>query len=291
MADTDTGRLQVLHSSQPSSALSDSYTSSFIVTMFRPLAAVAEDPRGDTLGRGTEITLFLKDDATEFTNQENVKNLIKRYSEFITFPIHLRTTKMEEVEVPVEADEDEAEATPKPAADDEEVAAEDESADDKPKTKKEMREVATWELVNSQKAIWSRGEKDVSDDEYKGFYRAIVKDGSEAHTWIHFKAEGEVEFRAILYVPTQPPPEMYDNYYGKSNALRLYVRKVLIADEFEDLLPRYLNFIRGVVDSDDLPLNVSREQLQQGKILKVRAGNDVRGVEVVILATRSIAPS
>jgi heat shock protein 90kDa beta len=246
---------------------------------------VAEDPRGNTIGRGTEITLFLKEDATEYTSQETLRNLIKRYSEFITFPIHLQTTKTETVQVPVEADADAdadaaADAVKKENEDGEDVAAEDAAAAEEaaPKTKSETREVLAWEQVNSQKAIWSRAAETVTDEEYKAFFKAIVKDGADALTWIHFRAEGEVEFRAILYIPTAPPAEMYDNYYGKSNALRLYVRKVLITDEFEDLLPRYLNFIRGIVDSDDLPLNVSREQLQQGKILKVMAKKLVRKV-------------
>lgn len=239
---------------------------------------VAEDPRGDTLGRGTEITLFLKDDATEYAEAETLRRLIKRYSEFITFPIYLRTTKTETVEVPVETSEEAADVTPTPkpsAAEDEDEEAveaeeEDASATPKPKTKTETREVVSWEVVNDQKAIWQRKPKDISEEEYNGFYASITKASDTPITWIHFTAEGEVEFRSILYVPGTAPPDLYDNYYAKSSALKLYVRKVLISDEFEELLPRYLNFIRGVVDSDDLPLNVSRETLQQHKILKVR---------------------
>merc|ERR1712054_628261 len=108
------------------------------------------------------------------------------------------------------------------------------------------------------------------------FYKSISKDYSDPATWIHFRAEGEVEFKSILFVPGQAPYDMYDNYYQKSAQLRLYVRKVLITDEFEDLVPRYLNFLRGVVDSDDLPLNVSRETLQQHKVLKVMGKKLVR---------------
>ena len=127
-----------------------------------------------------------------------------------------------------------------------------------------------------QAAIWSRESKDVDDDEYRNFYKSISKDYSDPLTWIHFRAEGEVEFKSILFVPSEAPPDMYDNYYQKSAQLRLYVRKVLITDEFEDLVPRYLNFLRGVVDSDDLPLNVSRETLQQHKVLKVMGKKLVR---------------
>lgn len=246
---------------------------------------VAEDPRGDTLGRGTEITLFLKEDAGEFVEQEKLKELIRRYSEFITFPIYLKTSHSETVEVPVEEEEaadkdgEEADADKdKEKDEDEELTAEDEEEDEvnSPKTKTETRTVWEWELVNEQKAIWTRSKEDISDDEYKNFYKSISKDTEDPLGWIHFRAEGEIEFRSILYVPKAAPYDLYEDYYGKSSALRLYVRKVLISDEFEDLMPRYLNFVRGVVDSDDLPLNVSRETLQQHKVLKVMGKKLVR---------------
>merc|ERR1711968_371423 len=107
------------------------------------------------------------------------------------------------------------------------------------------------------------------EEEYKGFFKTLSKTSDDPLTWIHFRAEGEIEFKSILFVPKAAPYDMYDNYYGKQSQMRLYVRKVLITDEFEDLMPRYLSFIRGVVDSDDLPLNVSREALQQHKVLRV----------------------
>jgi heat shock protein beta len=183
------------------------------------------------------------------------------------------------VEVPVEAAEASASATPKPAAGEDEeeaVEAEEEAKADAPKTKTETREVVNWEVINDQKALWQRKTKEITDDEYTSFYQSITKATDAPITWIHFTAEGEVEFRAIMYVPRAAPPDLYDNYYSKSSTLRLYVRKVLISDEFEELLPRYLNFIKGVVDSDDLPLNVSRETLQQHKILKVMGKKLVR---------------
>ncbi|CAE7875094.1 unnamed protein product, partial [Symbiodinium sp. KB8] len=213
--------------------------------------SIAEDPRGNTLGRGTEITLFLKEDATDLLDQDKLEEMIRRYSEFITFPIYLRKEKQEEVEVPVEDDEED-EVSDDSEADDVEI---EEEEDEEPATRKEMQTVYNEELVNDQRAIWTRSSSEIEDEEYKGFYKSITKDSDEPRTWIHFKAEGEIEFRAILYVPHSAPHDLYDDYYGKSNSLRLYVRKVLISDEFEDLMPRYLNFIRGVVDSDDLPLN------------------------------------
>jgi heat shock protein beta len=246
---------------------------------------VAKDPRGNTLGRGTEITLFLKEDASEFLEQDRLKDLVGRYSEFITFPIYLYTSKTESVEVPVEEEEEESgddeeeEEGGDEASGDDELEAEDEEEDeeeDKPKTKTEQRTTWDWVQVNDQQAIWTRDKSEVEEEDYVKFYKSISKDNTEPLDWIHFKAEGEIEFRSILYIPKSAPNENFNNYYGKSNALRLYVRKVLITDEFEELMPRYLNFIKGVVDSDDLPLNVSRETLQQHKVLKVMGKKLVR---------------
>merc|ERR1711943_55944 len=166
------------------------------------------------------------------------------------------------------------------ADEDEELEAEDEKADkgkdDKPKTKTEQRTTWEYERVNTQSPVWTRDKKDISDEDYSSFYKSISKDYDDPLSWIHFKAEGEIEFKSILYIPKRAPNDSFNNYYSKSTALRLYVRKVMITDEFEELLPRYLNFLRGVVDSDDLPLNVSRETLQQHKVLKVMGKKLVR---------------
>jgi heat shock protein beta len=253
--------------------------------------SVAKDPQGNTLGRGTEVKLFLKEDAGEFLEQDKIKDLIKKYSEFITFPIYLKTSKTETKEVPIEEEEEEESDDDKKEGedeeddkkegddeeeDDEELEAEDEAEDEAPKTRTET--ITTWEDVhiNDQPAIWTRGKDDISDDDYKQFYKSVAPDGGEPLQWSHFKAEGEIEFKSILYIPKSAPHDMYDNYYGKTASLRLYVRKVMITDEFEDLMPRYLSFVRGVVDSDDLPLNVSRETLQQHKVLKVMGKKLVR---------------
>jgi len=241
---------------------------------------VAKDPRGNTLGRGSEITLFLKEDAGEFLDQHRLEELIQRYSEFITFPISLYKSKTETVEVEDEEEEDDSGDSEDSSEDGDDLAVEDEedeySGEEDEKKKTETVTKWSWERINVQAAIWSRESKDVDDDEYRKFYKSISKDYSDPLTWIHFRAEGEVEFKSILFVPSEAPPDMYDNYYQKSAQLRLYVRKVLITDEFEDLVPRYLNFLRGVVDSDDLPLNVSRETLQQHKVLKVMGKKLVR---------------
>jgi len=249
---------------------------------------VAKDPRGNTLGRGTEITMFLKEDAIEFTQIQKIEELIKRYSEFITFPIYLH----KEIEEAVESSEDDEDDDEESSDEDksEEDKADDENTeddgveveeeeDDKDSEEKKTEKVKkwVWERINSNVAIWSRDKDEVTVEEYQNFYKAIVKEPGEALTWIHFRAEGEVEFKSILFVPKESTG-LYDDYSGRKAGVRLYVRKVLIQEDFEDLLPRYLNFIKGVVDSDDLPLNVSRETLQQHRILSVMAKKLVRKV-------------
>merc|ERR1719454_1121007 len=209
---------------------------------------IKEDPEGNTLGRGSAITLHLKDDCKEFTEGDKIKELVKKYSEFISFPIYLKETKTVEKEVPVEVkDGDETK---------------------KPKTKKVNEEVVEWTQVNSETAIWTRSPRDVEEDEYNRFYSTISKDTEKPLTKMHFSAEGEIEFKSILFVPKKAP---YDLLEGKAKSanIKLYVRRVFITDEFEDLMPRWLSFIKGFVDSEDLPLNVSREMLQTSKVLRV----------------------
>jgi len=230
----------------------------------------------DDLGRGTKIVLSLKEDCLEFLEEERLKGLIKRYSEFINFPIYLYTTKEEEEEVPIEegdedASEEEEEEEEEESGEDEEVsdAEEEDEEEEAPKTKKIKKTVNDWELINDAKALWTRNPSDITDEEYKSFYQSLTKDFGEPLTHTHFSAEGEVEFKSILYIPKEAPTDLYNDYYKKQSNLKLYVRRVMITDEFDELLPRYLGFIKGVVDSDSLPLNVSREMLQQNKVLKV----------------------
>lgn len=252
--------------------------------------SITEDPRGDTLQRGTTVSVHLKEEARDFLEPETIKDLVKKYSQFINFNIYLWTSKTEEVEEPVEedtaedkkdeaADEDKKEEDKdekkdedkeKEDKDDEaEVEEESEDKEKKPKTKKVEKTVWDWELVNSNKPIWTRKPKDVKDEEYNEFYKSFSKDHDDPLANIHFVAEGEVTFRSILYVPKSAPNNMFSEYGKKMDQIKLYVRRVFITDNFEDMMPKYLSFIRGVVDSDDLPLNVSRETLQQHKLLKV----------------------
>merc|ERR1712084_151570 len=160
------------------------------------------------------------------------------------------------------------------------VETKDEEEDEEKEEKKAptKKTVYEWEQVNAQKAIWMREKEDVSDEEYNEFYKSISKDYLDPLAYTHFNAEREIEFKSILFLPKKAPMDMMDNYWTKKSEVKLFVRRVLVAEKFEELLPRYLNFVRGVVDSDDLPLNVSREQLQQNKIMKVISKKLVRKV-------------
>ncbi|GAA6224021.1 endoplasmin [Lates japonicus] len=232
--------------------------------------SVIEDPRGDTLGRGTTITLVLKEEASDYLELETIKNLVKKYSQFINFPIYVWASKTETVEEPIEEDAETAEEPEKETSEDEVEVEEEEEDKDKPKTKKVEKTVWDWELMNDIKPIWQRPAKEVEEDEYKAFYKTFSKDSDDPLTHIHFTAEGEVTFKSILFVPTSAPRGLFDEYGSKKNDyIKLFVRRVFITDDFNDMMPKYLNFIKGVVDSDDLPLNVSRETLQQHKLLKV----------------------
>ena len=186
---------------------------------------------------------------------------MKKYSEFINFPIYLRVAKEESREV----EDDEAVAAEPVKQEDGDDDLEVRDAEEKqPKKKTKTIKVKTWEWeqLNNNKAIWLRDKSEVEDEEYVNFYKALSKDSEGPLEHIHFKAEGEVEFRALLFTPKKADNGQFENYYGKSSSLKLYVRRVLINEEFEELMPKYLNFIKGVIDSDDLPLNVSRESLQ-----------------------------
>ncbi|KAF8377815.1 hypothetical protein HHK36_031200 [Tetracentron sinense] len=233
--------------------------------------AVSEDVWNEPLGRGTEIRLHLREEAGEYLEENKLKELVKKYSEFINFPIYIWSSKEVDAEVPADEDEssEEEETTDSSSSEEEEV--EDEDAEKKPKTKKVKETTYEWELLNDVKAIWLRSPKEVTDEEYTKFYQSLAKDFSEEKplAWSHFTAEGDVEFKAVLFVPPKAPQDLYESYYNtnKSN-LKLYVRRVFISDEFDELLPKYLNFLKGLVDSDTLPLNVSREMLQQHSSLK-----------------------
>ncbi|CAK9148295.1 unnamed protein product [Ilex paraguariensis] len=237
--------------------------------------AVSEDVWNEPLGRGTEIRLHLRDEAGEYLEENKLKELVKKYSEFINFPINLWASKEVDVEVPADedesSDEDETSESSSSKEEGEDEDAEKGEDEEKPKTKKVKETTYEWELLNDVKAIWLRNPKEVTDEEYTKFYQSLSKDfGDEKPlSWSHFSAEGDVEFKAVLFVPPKAPQDLYESYYNnKKSNLKLYVRRVFISDEFDELLPKYLNFLKGLVDSDTLPLNVSREMLQQHSSLK-----------------------
>merc|ERR1712195_32801 len=239
---------------------------------------VVDDPRGNTLGRGTRVTLHLKEDAHDYLSEDKLKESSKKYSQFIQFPIYVKVKKEVDAEADEDDDDDKDEDEEKKddveTKDDDEKEEEEDKDDKKPKKKT----VYEWEQVNTQKAIWLRAKEDVTEEEYNEFYKGISKDYLDPLAYTHFNAEGEIEFKSILFLPKKAPFDMMDNYWTKKSEVKLYVRRVLVAEKFQELLPRYLNFVRGVVDSDDLPLNVSREQLQQNKIMKVISKKLVRKV-------------
>uniref|UniRef100_A0A8C9XVB4 Endoplasmin n=1 Tax=Sander lucioperca TaxID=283035 RepID=A0A8C9XVB4_SANLU len=213
--------------------------------------SVIEDPRGNTLGRGSTITLVLKEEASDYLELETIKNLVKKYSQFINFPIYVWASKTETVEEPIEEDAETAEEPEKEAAEEEAEVEEEEEDKEKPKTKKVEKTVWDWELMNDIKPIWQRPAKEVEEDEYNAFYKTFSKVGSTCFNLIHLK---------------YPPAACLTSMAPRRTTTS---RRVFITDDFNDMMPKYLNFVKGVVDSDDLPLNVSRETLQQHKLLKV----------------------
>merc|ERR1712146_760741 len=235
---------------------------------------VVDDPRGNTLGRGTRVTLHLKEDAHDYLSEDKLKETAKKYSQFIQFPIYVKVKK----EVDTDAEEDDDDDDKDDEEKDDVETKDDEEKEEEEEKKPTKKTVYEWEQVNTQKAIWLRAKEDVTEEEYNEFYKGISKDYLDPLAYTHFNAEGEIEFKSILFLPKKAPFDMMDNYWTKKSEVKLYVRRVLVAEKFEELLPRYLNFVRGVVDSDDLPLNVSREQLQQNKIMKVISKKLVRKV-------------
>merc|ERR1712032_1605548 len=221
------------------------------------------------IGRGTRIILHLKDDMADYLEDRKIKDLVKKHSEFIGFPINLWVEKTEEKEVEVSDDDDDDDD----AAEGDEPAVEDVSEEDaKPKKKKtkKIKEVShEWDELNKQKPIWMRKPDDITQEEYAKFYKALSNDWEEHLAVKHFSVEGQLEFRACLFVPKRAPFDMFSGGKKKRNNIKLYVRRVFIMDDCEDLMPEWLSFVKGVVDPEDLPLNISRETLQQNKILRV----------------------
>jgi molecular chaperone HtpG len=231
---------------------------------------IQKDETDYQLKRGSILMLHIKDDMTEYLEDSKITSLIKKHNQFIEFPIYVETQKTREVELENSEQENTVEQK--------DSEQKDSVEEQKEEPKKVTETYFEYEQVNKEKPLWCRNNKDVTDDEYSEFYKSMTGDYDTYLDVSHFTVEGQIEFKGLLYIPKKSPIDLFDGQTKRKGMIKLYSRKVFITDDCEDIVPEYLKFVKGVIETEDIPLNISRETLQQNKIIKIIAKNIMKKI-------------